>query len=69
MNLGRLHPGDADVSFQLRLNLLFQLLLDKGQLGPQLLRQYDGKERPNHFKPVLFMTVRREMPQRRATSA
>jgi hypothetical protein len=33
------------------------------------LRQYDGKERPNHFKPVLFMTVRREMPQRRATSA
>jgi DNA-directed RNA polymerase specialized sigma24 family protein len=40
---------------------MLQLLLNSGQLGPQLLRQFDGKEGPDHFKPSLFMTVRREM--------
>jgi hypothetical protein len=48
---------------------MLQLLLDKGKLGPQLLRRFDSEERPDHFKPALFMTVRREMLQRRATSA
>jgi hypothetical protein len=39
--------------------------LDRGKLGPQLLRQFDGKERPDHFKPALFMTVRREIVPKR----
>ena len=70
MNVGRLHPGDARVSFHLRLNSLLQLLLENGKLGPKLLRKFDGKERPDHFKPALFMTVRREIAEpRRETGA
>jgi len=33
--------------------------LDKCKLGSQLRQQFDGKKRPDHFKPALFMTVRR----------
>jgi len=70
MDRGRPRPGDAHVSLHLRLNSMFQLLLDNGKLGPQLLRQFDGKERPDHFKPALFMTVRREIAEpRRETGA
>jgi hypothetical protein len=69
MHLGRLHPGDARVPLHLRLNALLQLLLESRKLGSQPRRQFDGKKRPDHFKLALFMTVRREMPQRRATSA
>ncbi|MCG3774784.1 MAG: hypothetical protein JW395_1609 [Nitrospira sp.] len=61
MNLGRLHPGNAGVAFQLRLNPLLQLLLDKGKLGPQFLRQFDGKKGPDHFDA-------RSSNQRRRTS-
>ena len=42
--------------------LRLQLLLDSGKSGPQLLREFDGKERPDHVKPALFMTVRRPHP-------
>ena len=70
MDRGRLRPGDARVSLHLRLNSMLQLLLDSGKLGPQLLRQFDGKKRPDHFKPALFMTVRREIAEpRRETGA
>jgi hypothetical protein len=69
MHLRRLHPGNTYVPLLLGLNSLFQLLLENGKLGPEFLRQFNGKKRPDHFKLALFMTVRLEMPQRRATSA
>ena len=54
----------------LRLNFALQLLLDSGKFGPQLLREFDGKERPDHVKLALFMTVRREIAEpRRETGA
>ena len=65
MHPGRRYPGDAHVSLHLRLNALLQLLLESRKLGPQLLRQFDGKKRPDHFKPALFMTVRREIAEPR----
>ena len=37
------------VSLYLQLNATLQLLLDNGQFGPKLMRQFDGKERPDHF--------------------
>jgi len=49
---------------------MLQLLLDNGKLGPQRLREFNGKERPDHVKPALFMTVRREIAEpRRETGA
>jgi hypothetical protein len=69
MDRGRLDPRDARVSRHPRFNFGLQLLLDSGKSCPQLLREFDGKERPDHVKLALFMTVRRKMPQRRATSA
>jgi hypothetical protein len=64
MNLGRLHPGDVPVSIHVRLNFTLQLLLDKGDFRSKLLGQFDGKKRPDHFKPALFMTVRREIARK-----
>ena len=70
MNRIRLDPEDARISRHLRLNSQLQLLLKSGELSPQLLREFDGKERPDHFKPALFMTVRREIAEpRRETGA
>ena len=65
MNLGRLHPGDVPVSIHVRLNFTLQLLLDKGDFRSKLLGQFDGKKRPDHFKPALFMTVSREIAEPR----
>ena len=69
MNRGRLRPRNAHVSLHLQLNPLLQLLLNSGKLGPQLLREFDGKKRPDHFKPALFMTVRREISEPRREPA
>jgi hypothetical protein len=69
MDRRRLDPRDARISRHPRFNFALQLLLDRGESSPQLLREFDGKERPDHVKPALFMTVCLKMPQRRATSA
>jgi hypothetical protein len=70
MDRSRLHPGDACVSLHLRLNSTLQFLLHSGKFGPQLLTEFDGKERADHVKLALFMTVRREIAEpRRATGA
>ena len=70
MNFGRLHPGDVPVSLHLRLKSLLQLLLDKGDFRSKLLRHFDSKKRPDHFKPAFFMTVRRKIEEpRRETGA
>src|SRR5688572_24823428 len=64
MDRRRLCPRDAHILLHLRLNVALQLLLDSGKFGPQLLRKFDGKERPDHFKPALFMTVWRDRLRR-----
>jgi hypothetical protein len=70
MDRSRLDPRDARVSRHPRFNIALQLLLDSGKSCPQLLREFDRKERTDHFKPVLFMTVRREIAEpRRETGA
>ena len=59
MDRGRLRPGDAYVTLHLRFNSMLQLLLDRGKLGPQLLRQFDGKKRPDHFDALSSSQRRR----------
>src|SRR5262245_20581885 len=65
MDFCRLHPGDAGVTSHLRFNSLSQLPLNDGKLSPQLLRQFNAKKRPHHFKPAFFMTVRRQIAEPR----
>jgi hypothetical protein len=70
MDRSRLDPRDARVSRHPRFNFVLQLLLDSGKSCSQLLREFDGKKRPDHVKPALFMTVRREIAKpRRETGA
>lgn len=65
MDRRRLDPRNARVSRHLRFNFALQLLLDRGESSPQHLREFDGKERPDHVKPALFMTVCREIVEPR----
>jgi hypothetical protein len=63
MERRRLYPGDARSAFHVRLNSTSQLLLESHKSGPHLLREFDSQEGPDHFKPALFMTVRREIAE------